>query len=398
MIEEIPVDDLEPHEYNQEILPDDQPSERLVGDIAKNENGIEEKLKVVPAPDDAEVKYYIIDGKQRWRVAKLLDWDTVPCEVREYDTEAALRIATLALNDHRDETFTQKVKMALQYEEKVAPYYEERMNAGKPLPDLEDAEDPPSDLTGVTKRAYAADRVGWSTGKLNQAKQIWRAKKGDPKDIDDEDIIDELQEKGGELVEQLDDETTDMSVYRAYQEISLMKERLRTGIPVNLNELAEGGTNLAVLELTQEYYGINDEIDGLSLNNALETAKQTWTNKGGWNVQTALSWVYMMETDPVVDLEDEEATPGLPERKPDREDLHRLYWEEDRSLREVAIRCGVPTQLVKIWMKEEDVPLKFDEFDADSKEDLLENGFVPDGLTVDADPNVVTDSEVWIDT
>lgn len=394
---DIPTDNTAPDPYSQNILPCEQPTERFVGDIATT--GIEEYLKVVHAPEDAEVGFHIIDGKRRWRAAKLLDMDTVPCEVREFDSEQAKKAAILALNDHRDETFTQKMKMALEYEEEVAPFYEERMNAGKPLPDLEEMEAPPSDLTGGTKRAYAADRVGWSTGKLNQAKQIWRAKTGRPKDIDDEEIIDKLQEKGQELVEQLDDEAGDMSVYRAYQEITMMKERLRTGIPVHLNELADEGTNLAVLKLTQEYYGINDEIDGESLDDALATAQQTWESFGGsWSVETALSWVYLMEKDPTVELEDAETTPALPERKPKEEDLHRLYWEENRSLSDVAIRYGVPTQLVKIWMKEEDVPMKFDEFDAESQDDLLENGFVPDGLTVDSDPNVVTDSEVWMET
>jgi len=155
----------------------------------------------------------IIDGVRRWLAVLELNWDSIEFIEKSYSSVEAEQEAILRYNDDRDETFSQKMRVALEYEKVIAPRLEKRMKAGKSLDEQEDDPILNSD-EGATTLEIASDRVDWGKSKYRQAKAIWEAKEsGDKQAI--------------ELVAELDDKDGDISVNGAYEK---------------LEESGEGGT------------------------------------------------------------------------------------------------------------------------------------------------------------
>lgn len=391
MVDTIPLDELEgPHEFNLEILPSDGPSERFVGDIAKN--GIKNPL-------DIDENNEILDGKERYEAALPLGHiEEAPVRRHEGLSEEEKKILILCLNDYREESYTQKVKTALRYEELVAPYFEARMKAGgeplgKPLEEiysLEEEEEmdgaggqhvlsiltegPPTEESEKynTRRAYVADRVGWSPTKLWQAKKVWQAKQGEV-DIDDEGIVNRLQEIAEEQIEQLD--AGRQSVYGAYQQIEIWKGRLENGYPITWDVLEENLSNLQVFRIEDAYDEYIEGFDGETWDEALETVAHPFIEGDDIFPGRAMTAAYLLEVDDALDLEG--SYPGLVERRPRKEVLNERYWEDGLNPLEISIRMGVPAVLVRYWMREMNIPVRFDELKERSKQWLVDRRAVP---------------------
>lgn len=206
---EVVTDALYPHPYNAKLYRQRVPSQRFIEDVAEQ---MEEPLVVT---EEGE----IIDGVRRWLAAKELGWDSIEVIEKSYPSVQAEKEAILRHNDDRDETFSQKVRVALEYEEMIAPKLEQRMKAGKPLDEQED--DPllkSKEGENVTANELAADRVGWGETKYWHAKAIWEAKEsGD--------------NEARKLVRQLDDPNPDpdddISVNGAYMALEKSDETER---------------------------------------------------------------------------------------------------------------------------------------------------------------------------
>jgi ParB-like chromosome segregation protein Spo0J len=150
----------------------------------------------------------IIDGTRRWLATLELEKDSVEVVEKSYSSVEEEEKAILHHNDDRDETFSQKIRVALEYERLVAPLLEKRMKAGK---SLEEQEDHPllKSKEGKTALELAADRVGWGQTKFYEAKTVWEAKEsGD--------------NYARTLVTQLD--ADDTTVHAAYQELKEHEE------------------------------------------------------------------------------------------------------------------------------------------------------------------------------
>lgn len=421
---DIPLDKLEPHPYNQEVLPDNEPSERFVGDIVKK--GIKNPLAVIDAEEDE--LYHILDGKQRWRAAVDLDWEDVPCRILEIEDEEDVKRTVLLLNDYRDENFTQKVKTALEYEKLLAPYFEARMKdgTGRRLEEIydPDEDDPLSNLPDPdvmedghlkgTRRAYAADRVGWSSGKYQQAKTVWKAKKGEI-DINEDAMEDELSQEqlkeirerimevAAEEVKKLD--AGEQSVYGAYQQIERWKTMNEEGFPVPWDLMRE--TNLIQFGIEDHFEGQVDDLD--SDQHWEQTVRKlvlTWVDGRRqrdieYRVDSAYGaafiFAYLCEKEGFGDA-------GVAEKKPTADQLHQLHWEEGWRASTMAVSIGVHPLLVQYWLEEEDIPLKWGQLAEGNRKMLWalvpssyhEKGFNPPNegeLRIDADGPTFAKSE-----
>lgn len=194
-------EDLTPHPYSARLYRQRVPSRRFIEDIAEQ---MEEPLVI---NEDGE----IIDGVRRWLAALELGMDSVEVLEEPNRSSEEEQAAILRHNDDRDETFSQKMRVALEYEEMIAPRLEKRMKAGKSLDEQED--DPllkSKEGENATANELAADRVGWGQTKYWQAKAIWDAKEsGD--------------ETARKLVSRLDDPDPDpddeISVNEAYESL-----------------------------------------------------------------------------------------------------------------------------------------------------------------------------------
>lgn len=185
---------LYPHPYNARLYRQRTPNQRFIEDVDEK---MEDPLVI---NEDGE----IIDGVRRWLAVLALDKDSVEVDERSYASYEEEKEAILRHNDDRDETFSQKMRVALQYEELVVPILEKRMKAGTSLDQQDDDPMLKSD-EGATALELAGDRVDWGKDKYRHAKAIWEAKESGDK-------------SAAKLVRQLDDD--DISVNKAYQELT----------------------------------------------------------------------------------------------------------------------------------------------------------------------------------
>ena len=94
-IENIPTGELNPHPDNLRIYGEDL----YVGDLVTsiNEHGL---LRSIIIDQDKR----IIDGVRRWQASKILELETVPCEIRELENEDSAISAILTYNRYRQKT------------------------------------------------------------------------------------------------------------------------------------------------------------------------------------------------------------------------------------------------------------------------------------------------------
>ena len=94
-IESISTGELVPHPANIRIYGKDQ----YIGDLLKS---IEDCGILSPIIIDQDRR--IIDGVRRWTASKVLELETVPCEIREFVNEDSAVSAILAYNRYRQKT------------------------------------------------------------------------------------------------------------------------------------------------------------------------------------------------------------------------------------------------------------------------------------------------------
>ena len=162
---EMPVDNLQPHPFNQEVY-SDRTNEQLKQRIA--EHGFKDEHRIVVTPNGT-----ILSGHRRWRAVKSLGWETVPVEVVDIDPESnRAKQRILLANQHREKTAAEKLREAEAWEQLESERAQERM------------ENPRQDFAeGETGRAdeKAAEKVGMSREKYRQGKRVKeQADNGDP--------------------------------------------------------------------------------------------------------------------------------------------------------------------------------------------------------------------------
>ena len=92
----IDVDRLHPNEWNPNYQTDDT-FNQLVEEI--KEDGFEQPLNVVPCSDCGEGEQYrIIGGEHRWKAARVLGFEEIPCYIHEGWDEAAQKLKTVRRN------------------------------------------------------------------------------------------------------------------------------------------------------------------------------------------------------------------------------------------------------------------------------------------------------------
>jgi len=130
----------------------------------------------------------IISGHRRWRCALALDLETIPVEIKTYDSELEEKRAILEFNRQREKTFSQKMNEA-----KLVKEIEAELARQISLSQLKQNADmaicPPRN---ILTRDIVADKIGLGSGRtLARAEKIWdKAQEGNSeaqvlvKDID----------------------------------------------------------------------------------------------------------------------------------------------------------------------------------------------------------------------
>ena len=92
----IDVDCLHPNEWNPNYQTDET-FNQLVDEI--KEDGFEQPLNVVPADEiEGVLQYTIIGGEHRWKAARVLGLEQIPCYVHHNWDEAAQKLKTVRRN------------------------------------------------------------------------------------------------------------------------------------------------------------------------------------------------------------------------------------------------------------------------------------------------------------
>ncbi|GAA0245727.1 hypothetical protein ACFFQF_04920 [Haladaptatus pallidirubidus] len=80
----------------------------------------------------------------------------------------------------------------------------------------------------------------------------------------------------------------------------------------------------------------------------------------------------------LAELDEIATVPGdrsLLDRRPDEETLRTWSWDENQTMWAIAIRTGTHFAVVKYWLREDDIPLKWRNFGEESKARLRKFGY-----------------------
>ncbi|WP_435152216.1 hypothetical protein [Haladaptatus sp. DFWS20] len=83
---------------------------------------------------------------------------------------------------------------------------------------------------------------------------------------------------------------------------------------------------------------------------------------------------YFAERDEVATTPGGESV-GLLDRRPDENTLQTWFWGEKRTMWAIAIRTGTHFELVKYWLRENQIPLQWRNFGEESKARLRQFGY-----------------------
>ncbi|MFC6786401.1 ParB N-terminal domain-containing protein [Halobaculum halobium] len=349
------VSDLEPHPFSEELFKQDEPSSRFI-------QSIDEELE---NPIIVNQDGLILDGVRRWKAATALDWDSIPVDTRDYGSTEMEQLAILRHNDDREETFSQKMRIALQYKELVAPMMEKRIEQSEKVDFADLSENSPqldlADAEGKTTRELVGDRIGWSGSKFYYARKVWEAAEGG------ENYSSDISDFAKELVKDLDGDKK--SVYGAWTDL---KERIERESSSPTNEVPwnsiEKANLLNELRTVETIYDVTEpEITTEeSWTVGLQKLSQAYDDHSGEPVKAgeAPIFVYLMERNGLANLsEDDDSVAGsIAARRPDADLLDELYNERDIAPLELAIRYGVTESLVRFWLREDDISMKRGDF------------------------------------
>lgn len=346
-----PVDELEPHEFSTKIFDQDIPNGRFIQSIKE---GLEKPLIITESGE-------VIDGVRRLKAAQVLDWSDIDVEVRSYDDERQRREAILRHNDNREETFSQKVRVALEFEELIAPVMEERMKRGTGVnkSDLNNGDILIRAAQGgkKTTRDLVGDRVGWSGDTYRRAKKIWEAANNGEWREDNETIqLDqELQELAEEVISEIDE--GDRSITSGHKNI---KRRVARSNGVIWKELRS-------YKISNELDKIEDEVPETASHWDAGLRKTLNNYQSNCNKEPDDAYLplimYLLEQKAGIRTEsDSDVVVGdISSRRPDQKRLEELYWDDDRSREEIAVCYGVTVPVINYWLREAGIELKRDD-------------------------------------
>lgn len=155
----IPVSELNDHEENESIYgPMGEPDPELVKSI--RERGILQPLIVADAEDCLAERWVIIAGHRRKNAAIAAGLESVPCEVREYESIEEEIIDLIHSNKHRIKTQKQINDEVIRLREALSVEAEERKRSGLRKGDT-GGESP---LPPIGGNGRTSERIAESTG------------------------------------------------------------------------------------------------------------------------------------------------------------------------------------------------------------------------------------------
>lgn len=345
--------DLEPHPFSEELFKQDEPSSRFI-------QSIDEKLE---NPIIVNQDGLILDGVRRWKAATALDWNSIPVDKRTYGSTELEQLAILRHNDDREETFSQKMRIALRYKELVAPMMEKRIEQSEKIDfaDLSENSPLPDLAEGKTTRELVGDRIGWSGSKFYYARKVWEAANGG------KNYSSDISDFAKELVKDLDE--GEKSVHGAWTDL---KERIERGASSPTNEVPWDSIEKANLmnelrTLETIYKATKSDINtGGSWTAGFQRLCKAHENHSGEPVKAdqAPIFVYLMESNGLADLsqDSDSVVRSIDDRRPNADLLDELYNERGFAPLELAIRYGVTESLVRFWLREDDISMKREDF------------------------------------
>lgn len=349
-VTERPVDALEPYEFSTEIFDQEVPNGRFIQSVKE---GLEKPLIITESNE-------VIDGVRRLKAAEILDWSKIEVAVHSYDDQSQKRRAVLRHNDHRNETFSQKMGVALKFEELIAPVMEKRMKKGRSVSrsklDDDDLLIEAAEGGDESTQELVGNRVGWSSETYRKAKKIWRtAHNGKwPKANSKIQVESELQELAKDKIEELNEE--DESIHSVFTNLRSKAEKPDA---ISWSNIRNHPRYQRLDRIEQE---VPDPSDISSWKSGFNKTTENYYD--AYNEVPASVYhpliIYLVEREGGVNISNDPLAEvdGYNDRRPDSDRLEEIYWDEDLSLAEIAACYSVTKPVVNYWLREDDISLK----------------------------------------
>lgn len=350
MTNKINIDKLEPHSFSEQLFDQQTPSDRFIEDISEN---LENPIII----DDQN---RIIDGVRRWKAAKELGRDEIEARTKEFDSAEQAKLAILRHDDNREANPAQKIRIGYEYEEQIAPLMEERVEAGKPIAELElDIDHPAVEIPEdepVTARGLAANRIGWSPSKFYQGKRILETADGK------RDVPGEVEELASELMEALAD--SEESIYAAFTSLNEAETRQERMDTIRQADLGNPEFKRAENVFNTAKNTLNPDSGWRDCFADLVDEYSDWGDSATVGEKHVLAYQLTAVADPY----------GRGDPKPDSDELENRYWGEneqpEHSLTELSIQFGVRENVVRYWLWQDGIDRKRGDL-TDEEEDQL---------------------------
>lgn len=313
---------LERHPVNEHIYGDEDITQDFVESI---EEGVREP--VVITPDDT-----IISGHRRVEAAIDAELNEVPVRVERFEDEDAEKEAIVDYNRQRTKTFSQKMMEAKVLKEIEQERAQERQGSRK-------QNFARSELGSTAEKV--GESVDWSSTTFRHAEKVWDAAQNGSEEM----------QKQVEMINR-----GEQSIYGAHQEFKRWKDRQKLENAVTWDEIENS-------EIWKQNSTFSDTESNLSAEDSWEESLDKLLSAHDQrHIQTqgdTFVFAYKLEESGYAEYGSEELDPeSFVERKPTRDTLYELYWDDEQGLTEIALRFGVAEELIRYWLFEMDIPLK----------------------------------------
>jgi len=314
--------ELNRHPVNERIYGDEDITEDFVESI---EEGVREPIVITP--DDT-----IISGHRRVEAAIEAELDEVPVRVKRFEDEDAEKEAIVDYNRQRTKTFSQKMMEAKVLKEIEQERARERQGSRK-------QNFARSELGSTDEKV--GESVGWSSTTFRHAEKVWDAAQNGS----------EQMQKQVEMINR-----GEQSIYGAHQEFKRWEDRQELENAVTWDEIENS-------EIWKQNSTFSDTESNLSAEDSWEESLDKLLSAHDQrHIQTqgdTFVFAYKLEESGYAEYGSEELDPeSFVERKPTRDTLYELYWDDEQGLTEIALRFGVAEELIRYWLFEMDIPLK----------------------------------------
>lgn len=294
----------------------------------------------------------IISGHRRYAAAIDIGLNEIPTREVAFESELEERETVIHHNKQRTKTFSQKMREAMELE-KI---------------ERERAKDRQGERTDI-KQTFASSEFGQTRDKVaselemshetyRKAKRVWEAAK--------KEGIERIENE----VEKI--ENGAHSINGAYKVLKRWENLQELDGAVEWKDVRNAGPdNVGNRRSTfvDSKTTLSESDDWTeSLSRLLDEHESRW---GQSDQGDAFVFSYMLEDAGFAEFSGNDTDPDSFEgRKPNRDVIFELYWDEERSLSELAVRFGVDTALIKHWMFEMDIPLRKREL-TQAQQDML---------------------------